>query len=209
MTPDGEDGVGPDGPPAAPAGEVGAAGEVGSEAEVGSEVVHDTTGLDLARALARTARGRPASRRTPERGRSSRGPRRSGGDTRAGSGAHPDERDPQTIDATLGRVVSEHGWAPDLRAHGVFARWPEIVGAEVAAHSRPESFADGRLVVGTDSTAWATQLRLLSPALVRRLNTELGHGSVVAIDVKGPHVPSWTRGARSVRGGRGPRDTYG
>ena len=42
--------------------------------------------------------------------------------------------------------------------HGVFGRWAEIVGAEVAAHCEPESFADGRLKVRTDSTAWATQL---------------------------------------------------
>ena len=46
---------------------------------------------------------------------------------------------------------------------GVFARWPELVGEEVADHCTPESFADGKLVVRTDSTAWATQLRLLAP----------------------------------------------
>jgi predicted nucleic acid-binding Zn ribbon protein len=45
--------------------------------------------------------------------------------------------------------------------------------------------------------------------LVRRLNEELGHGTVTVIEVLGPNVPSWKKGRRSVRGGRGPRDTYG
>jgi predicted nucleic acid-binding Zn ribbon protein len=91
----------------------------------------------------------------------------------------------------------------------VFGRWPELVGAEVAAHSTPESFEEGRLVVRTDSTAWATQLTLLAPTVVRRLNEELGHGTVTVIDVQGPRGPSWRKGPRSVRDGRGPRDTYG
>ena len=86
----------------------------------------------------------------------------------------------------------------------MFARWPELVGEEVAQHATPESFADGTLVVRTDSTAWATQLKLLAPAVVRRLNEDLGHGTVSLIEVLGPHLPSWKKGPRSVRDGRGP-----
>jgi predicted nucleic acid-binding Zn ribbon protein len=159
-------------------------------------------GLDLAKAITRaTAKSTPAARSrqrkkdTPARGRV--------------SGAHPDDRDPQTLDNTLGRLVADHGWELDLRVHGVFGRWAELVGDDVAAHCTPESFADGKLVVRTDSTAWATQLRLLAPTVVRRLNEELGHGTVTLIDVLGPHLPTWKKGLRSVRDGRGPRDTYG
>ncbi len=92
---------------------------------------------------------------------------------------------------------------------GVFARWPEIVGEEVSAHCEPESFTDGTLVVRTDSTAWATQLKLLVPTLLRRINAELGQGTVTLIEVVGPHLPTWKKGPRSTRDGRGPRDTYG
>jgi predicted nucleic acid-binding Zn ribbon protein len=125
------------------------------------------------------------------------------------SGAHPDDRDPQTLDATIGRLVSERGWSTDVAVHGVFSRWDTIVGREVAEHCHPERFADAKLTVRADSTAWATQVRLLAPTVVRRLNEELGDGTVVTVDVKGPHVPSWSKGFRSVRDGRGPRDTYG
>jgi predicted nucleic acid-binding Zn ribbon protein len=160
-------------------------------------------GLDLARTLARaTARSTPGRKKAVRR--TDRTPR-----TGRVSGAHPDDRDPQTLDTALTRIVDDHGWQVDLKVASMFARWAALVGPEIGSHSRAESFADGRLVVRTDSTAWATQLRLLAPAVVRRLNEDLGHGTVVMIEVLGPHAPSWKHGPRSVRDGRGPRDTYG
>lgn len=166
---------------------------------------HRPEGLDLARAAARAAASGPAGpakrRRTPRDVR-----RRTPGKA---SGAHPDDRDPQLLDTALERLVASHGWELDLKVQGVFGRWAELVGADVAAHCTPESFADGRLVVRTDSTAWATQLKLLAPAVVRRLNTELGHGTVTVIEVLGPHLPTWKKGRFGTRDGRGPRDTYG
>jgi predicted nucleic acid-binding Zn ribbon protein len=164
---------------------------------------HEDDGLDLARTLARATARSTTGRKSATR-KADRGPR-----TGRVSGAHPDERDPQLLDATLARVVDDHGWQVDLKVASMFARWPDLVGPEIGSHCRPESFADGKLVVRTDSTAWATQLTLLAPNVVRRLNEDLGHGTVLVIDVLGPHGPSWKRGQRSVRDGRGPRDTYG
>jgi len=88
-------------------------------------------------------------------------------------------------------------------------RWPQIVGTDVAAHSTPVSFADGILTVRADSTAWATQLRLLSSSLLTRLAEEVGEDTVGEIRVVGPGAPSWSRGSRRAQDGRGPRDTYG
>jgi predicted nucleic acid-binding Zn ribbon protein len=163
---------------------------------------HQPSGLDLARVIARGLAGRTA----PRTSRPGRRPRRSR--ETSSSGAYPDDRDPQTLDTTLGRFVSDQGWETELRVHGVFSRWEAIVGREVAQHARPESFADGRLVVRTDSTAWATQMKLLAPDVVRRLNDVLGDETVRVIEVAGPRAPSWTKGRLRVKG-RGPRDTYG
>jgi predicted nucleic acid-binding Zn ribbon protein len=127
---------------------------------------------------------------------------------RALLGAWPDDRDPQTLDSSLGRFVAEQGWQTELRVHGVFTRWGAIVGREVADHVTPESYVEGRLVVRTDSTAWATQMKMLAANVVRRLNEELGEGTIEMIDVLGPHVPKWTSGRLRVKG-RGPRDTWG
>jgi predicted nucleic acid-binding Zn ribbon protein len=167
---------------------------------------HDDSGLDLARSVARGLAGsrRTTKRRTPPRPGSR--PRRT--DPTA-SGAHPDDRDPQLLDNTIGRLIAEQGWGTDVRVHGVFTRWEHLVGHDVALHCTPEAYADGKLTVRTDSTAWATQMRLLAPTVLRRLNEELGDQTVTLIDVVGPTGPTWKRGPRSVRDGRGPRDTYG
>ena len=159
-------------------------------------------GLDLARAQTRaTAGSTPAARRR-------RSKRTARTDTQV-SGSHPDDRDPQLLGAMVDKLVGDQGWELELRVRGVFARWPELVGDEVGAHSTPETFVDGKLVVRTDSTAWATQLKLLAPTILRRLNEELGHGTVTVLEVVGPRGPSWKKGRLSSRDGRGPRDTYG
>ena len=161
---------------------------------------HDDRGLDLARSIARGLAGRTAARR-----KRPRNTRRVDPTT---SSAHPDDRDPQTLDATLGRLIDDQGWDTDLRVHGVFTRWAAVVGPDVAAHVTPESYAEGRLVVRTDSTAWATEMKLLAANLVHRLNQDLGDGTVEVIDILGPQTPRWTSGRFRVKG-RGPRDTYG
>ncbi|HEY9476035.1 MAG TPA: DciA family protein, partial [Mycobacteriales bacterium] len=91
---------------------------------------------------------------------------------------------------------------------GVLARWPELVGPDIAGHSRPVSLQAGELVVQAQSTAWATQLRLLAPRLVTQINTGLGRRLVNTVRVNGPTAPSWHRGPLRVNG-PGPRDTYG
>ncbi|MBF5083266.1 DUF721 domain-containing protein [Quadrisphaera sp. INWT6] len=166
-----------------------------------------------AAARARGARpGRPGSL-TPARGGGAPGagggqPGAADRGTAGRSGARPDARDPQTVSSSIGRLVSERGWRTPVAVGGVMGRWEQVVGAEVAAHCEPETFAEGELVVRADSTAWATQVRLLSAAVLRRLGEELGEGVVTRLVVKGPAGPSWRAGSRSA-GGRGPRDTYG
>jgi predicted nucleic acid-binding Zn ribbon protein len=161
-----------------------------------------TPGVDLARAALAAARAQAR--------RSGRAPRRAGAgrDGPSRSGPAADERDPQPLARTIDRLLTERGWEVPAAVAGVMSRWEQIVGAELAAHCRPESFTDGRLVLSADSTAWATQVRLLTPALLRRLGEELGGETVREVTVLGPVAPSWKRGGRSVRG-RGPRDTYG
>ncbi|WP_210650997.1 DUF721 domain-containing protein [Nocardioides sp. SYSU D00065] len=180
------------------------AAEDGTPTPSAEQPAHNPDGLDLARAAARAAAASPGT--PPARRKSAPARRRT---VPRASGARPDDRDPQPLDQAMGRLIASHGWELDLKVQGVFGRWAELVGAEIADHCTPESLTDGRLVVRTDSTAWATQLKLLAPTVVRRLNEELGHGTVTVLDVLGPHLPSWRKGRLSSRDGRGPRDTYG
>lgn len=125
------------------------------------------------------------------------------------AGAHPDARDPQPVGNSIDRLVAERGWTAPVAVGGVMGRWDAVVGAEIAAHCRPETFEDGVLSVRADSTAWATQVRLLTPTLLRRLAEEVGEGVVSRVVVRGPSGPTWRRGPRVAPGSQGPRDTYG
>jgi len=126
----------------------------------------------------------------------------------SGPGGRPRREDPQPLASAIGGLLDTEGWQQRAAMGSVFGRWAEIVGQDVAAHTRPDSFADGELAVTADSTAWATQVRLLAPVLVRRLNDELGDGSVRRVKVRGP-APPRQRGGWRVPGSKGPGDTYG
>ena len=166
-------------------------------ADLAREALEQAKAAARARGVVRSAagtRGRPRTRR--------------GGRAGGLSGAGPDERDPQPVGAEISRLLADRGWGDTARTAGVLHRWEAFAGAELAAHCQPESLVDGELVLVAESTAWATQVRLLSPQLLARLAEQLGAGVVRRVRVHGPTAPSWSRGPRRVAG-RGPRDTYG
>ena len=165
-----------------------------------TEEQHDPTGLGLARAIAGSVAGSRyrRKRRRPDRPIDPQS-----------AGAHPDGRDPQLLGAALDRMVESQGWSKEIDVRMLLGKWPSLVGPVNAAHSTPISYAETVLTVRTDSTAWATSLRTMAPQLVAKLNQALGDGTVTRVDIRGPEAPSWKKGRRSVRDGRGPRDTYG
>ena len=122
--------------------------------------------------------------------------------------SRPSRNDPQQAGFLLGHLARRLGWQTPLEIADVREHWDEYVGAQVADHCTVESFEGGKLIIRTDSTAWATQLKFLLPELIKQLNRRLGAGVVEQIIIRGPQVPSWKHGPRSVPG-RGPRDTYG
>lgn len=174
----------------------------------------DETGADAVRAALGRAKAAAAARGlTPgERGGGASAAARARqrrDDAQRRSGARPDARDPQPVASSISRLVAERGWNEPVAVGGVLGRWDAVVGGDVAAHCVPVSFADGALVVEADSSAWATQVKLLVPALLRRLAEEVGEGTVQRVVVRGPAAPSWRKGPRVAPGSRGPRDTYG
>jgi predicted nucleic acid-binding Zn ribbon protein len=68
--------------------------------------------------------------------------------------------------------------------------------------------ADGVLGVAAESTAWATQLRMMQAQLLAKIADAVGDGVVKSLRITGPSAPSWRKGPRHIAG-RGPRDTYG
>ena len=161
-------------------------------------------GPDLVRAA--LAQARAAARAKGVAPGASRTRARRVDQVRSGSGA--DARDPVRFGVLIRRLVAERGWEETTTAAGVLANWERLVGTELAEHCRPASLTDGELVLVAESSAWATQLRLLSRTLLARLAAQVGSEVVRSIVVRGPVQADWRKGPRRVQG-RGPRDTYG
>ncbi|MFI8198084.1 DUF721 domain-containing protein [Streptomyces sp. NPDC085942] len=186
----------------------GEAGAVGGVPEAGSPKPPEVSGVDLARVALRAAKEQARARGAAAQQKKQA---RRGGGLR--SGARSDGRDPQALGSAINRLITERGWETPAAVGGVMGRWPQIVGEDLANHCVPlryDEAPDARvLTVSCDSTAWATQLRLLAPQLVARLNADLGQGTVRMIKVVGPGGPERRYGPLRAPGSKGPGDTYG
>jgi len=130
---------------------------------------------------------------------------------RADQGADVREKigDPQSIESILSEVIENRNWGKGVAEGGLFSDWPQIVGADIAEHTTPISLVDGRLTIQSSSSAWATQMRLMQVELLKTISNSAPGALVEELIFLGPNAPSWKRGLRSIRGARGPRDTYG
>lgn len=156
---------------------------------------------DLARSLLAAARRR-ANKFNREREL-----RKNGKNSRVESDQSSEYQGPQLLNQSLEELIAERGWREKMKDSDLYVKWSDLVGAEIADHVQPLSFSQGVLTLSAESTAWATQIRLIQER-IRATLTKAGF-EVSEIIVKGPHAPSWRKGGRSVKGGRGPRDTYG
>lgn len=138
------------------------------------------------------------------------GPRRVAGTgrRRSWSGPGPDYRDPQPLGRVARDLAKKRGWSPRVAEGTVLGQWPTVVGSQIAEHATPVGLADGVLSVTAESTAWATQLRMMQAQLLAKIAEAVGDGVVKSLRITGPSAPSWRKGALHIAG-RGPRDTYG
>jgi predicted nucleic acid-binding Zn ribbon protein len=172
----------------------------------GSPKTPEPSGVDLARVALRAAK--EAARARGDAAQQKSQARRGGG---LRSGARRDGRDPMALGSAINRLITERGWETPAAVGGVMGRWPQIVGEDLARRCVPERYDEDERVlhVRCDSTAWATNLRLLAPQLVARLNEDLGHGTVRLLKVHGPGGSPHRYGPLRAPGSTGPGDTYG
>ena len=117
-------------------------------------------------------------------------------------------RDPEGLGSVVDALTVRLGWNSPLAQSELLASWAEIAGIETAEHSTPIAIDEGVLSVKCDSTAWATQLRLMRVQLMTSIAVRYPDAGIQSVRFEGPGAPSWKRGPRSIPG-RGPRDTYG
>ena len=148
---------------------------------------------DLARELYRSFRTQPKRRKNIEVSDESRSK----------------VNDPHSLADSLQELVANRDWRQGIAEGTLFSDWQKIVGNEIASHTTPISLVDGRLTIRTSSTAWATQLLLIQGDLLKTISSSAPGALVEEIAIFGPNAPSWKKGLRSVRGAKGPRDTFG
>lgn len=168
-------------------------------------------GMDLVRRALEEARASARDQgKEVGRGRRSAGTGRPNprGARRRWSGPGPDARDPQPVGRAARDLAKVRGWTPRVAEGSVFGQWEKVVGEQIAEHACPTGLRDGVLHISAESTAWATQLRMVQSQVLAKIAEEVGDGVVTALRITGPAAPSWRKGPRHISG-RGPRDTYG
>lgn len=168
------------------------------------------SGMDLVRRTLEEARGAARSQgKDVGRGRRSyvrKQPAK--GRRRTWSGPGPDSRDPQPLSAVTRDLARERGWSNKVAEGSVFGQWVTVVGEQIASHATPTVLRDGVLTIEAESTAWATQLRMVQAQVLAKIAAAVGDGVVTSVRIVGPAAPSWRKGKLHISG-RGPRDTYG
>ena len=132
-----------------------------------------------------------------------------GGNNNSGREVNFNPTDPQLISDVLKNLIQDREWQSGIAEGNLFANWESIVGAEIAEHTEPIAILEGVLTIRTSSTAWATQLNLISNDVLASLQASAPGALVEKLSIIGPQGPSWKRGIRTIRGARGPRDTFG
>lgn len=98
------------------------------------------------------------------------------------------EEPPRVIDA-LDAIRRELRMGAPSEIDALLANWDDLVGAALAAHSRPQTLRGGVLVVLADAAAWAGQLRYLDQVLVDRIGEELPQVTVREVRVSVARAP--------------------
>jgi predicted nucleic acid-binding Zn ribbon protein len=176
----------------------------------GPEQLGGLTGMDLVRRTLEEARAAArAQGKDAGRGRATAPvPRRVAGRRRSWSGPGPDVRDPQPLGRLTRDLAKKRGWSIRVAEGTVLGHWPAVVGHQIADHATPTALTEGVLSVAAESTAWATQLRMVQAQVLAKIAAAVGNGVVTSLKITGPAAPSWRKGPRHISG-RGPRDTYG
>jgi predicted nucleic acid-binding Zn ribbon protein len=79
---------------------------------------------------------------------------------------------PRPLAAALDGVVA--GAQPTGLLAAVQSAWPGVAGPALAAAAAPVSERDGTVTVACESAVWASELELLAPDLLARLNEGFG-----------------------------------
>ena len=82
--------------------------------------------------------------------------------------------EPVQITQSLDGIMRSLRGTDRIQIGGVFGKWPDAVGDNVAQHVSPIRLDEGVLTVEADESAWATQVKFLSGTIISRLHEVAG-----------------------------------
>jgi len=74
------------------------------------------------------------------------------------------------VASILKAVAHRHGIETPLFEHRLRRRWSEIVGDQLAAHTRPDLIRFKKLYLIVENSIWLQQLTFLKPTLIAKIN---------------------------------------
>jgi predicted nucleic acid-binding Zn ribbon protein len=92
------------------------------------------------------------------------------------------KRAPKKLGDVMADVLSRSGIADRVAQANVIPEWRALVGPQIANVTEPLSVTpQGTLFVAVTTNAWMTELSLMEPDLLRRLNQRTGRLSIKKI----------------------------
>jgi predicted nucleic acid-binding Zn ribbon protein len=96
--------------------------------------------------------------------------------------SEPKSRRPVAVREALQSYLARTGLERRLAQAQVVPEWPRLVGPQIAKVTEPESVtADGTLFVRVATSVWMTELQLMAPEIMARLNAGRGPGRIKTI----------------------------
>ncbi len=89
---------------------------------------------------------------------------------------------PQAVGEALKSYLAKTAFGKRLAQAQVIPEWPRLVGPQIAAVTEPQSVTpDGMLFVRVATSAWMTELQLMAPQIIARVNAGRGAGRIKTI----------------------------
>jgi predicted nucleic acid-binding Zn ribbon protein len=83
-----------------------------------------------------------------------------------------------SIAGILKEVLKARGLGSGDALAQLRGKWAAAAGEKIAQHASPQMIRDGRLTLTVDSPAWMSQLNMLAPQIIEKINSVLDEGAV-------------------------------
>ena len=85
------------------------------------------------------------------------------------------KRPPKKLGDVMSAMLTTSGISDRIAQASIIPDWPKLVGPQIAKVTEPLSITrQGTLFVAVTTNAWMTELSLMEPELLRRLNERAG-----------------------------------